>query len=241
MSVPVNVKLQHPTVTVPNCVQGAAEWISLNAAVCGNPDFYFLTVKAAYVIGVIHDVCESVSHLLAHPNARVTTYIPAYGVFASGIELLGRCINGNSTTRGSSDDLKTGLKWLVSSSYNSVPDTHVFITTNSRAYTIGMLAALRHFAAHGQAASKVTQAGTYQFGNIDYEILDMMPPILAGALERYWHQLQHDENLCNKLALANVIALRTWPVFRSWILFERDKSGKYPSITEIFNRFNWQV
>lgn len=124
MAAPVNVKLKTPTVAIPNWNQAASYWMSLNAAVNGNPDFYPLTVKAIYVIGIIYDLCESVSHLLAHPNTKATTYIPAYGVFASGIELLGRCVNGNSTTRGSVADLKTGFKWLVGSSYSTVEDAH---------------------------------------------------------------------------------------------------------------------
>jgi len=241
MAVPVNVKLQTPTIAIPNWNQEATDWMTLNVAAHGNPDFYPLTVKAAYVIGVEHDICESVSHLLTHPSVKTTTYIPAYGVFASGVEVLGRCITGNSTTRGSSADLKTGFKWLVSSSQDTVPDSHVLITTNSYAYTIEMLAALRHFAAHGQATSRVTASGTYQFGNIDYEILSKMPPLIANGLERYWHQLQQDEPLCNKLAEANIIALRSWPVLRSWMLFEKDEFGRYHSITEIFNRFDWRV
>jgi len=241
MAAPVNVKLKNPTVAIQGWKQEAKEWMNLNAAVGGNLDFYPLTVKAAYIIGIIHDLCDSVSYLLVDPSAMATTYIPAYGVFASGVEILGRCVNGNPTTRGSVGDLKTGFKWLVSSSYDSVPDTRVLITTGSYSYTIEMLAALRHFAAHGQATSRVTNAGTYQFGNIDYEILSKMPPLIANGLERYWNQLQSDEELCNKLAEANIIALRNWPVFRSWMLFERDESGKHHSITEIFNRFNWHV
>ncbi|MBC7261893.1 MAG: hypothetical protein H5T63_07740 [Chloroflexi bacterium] len=241
MNAPVNVKLITPTVTIPNWDQEAKEWMRLNEAARRNPGFYPLTVKAAYVIGVIHDICESVSHLLAHPRARTTTYIPAYGVFASGIELLGRCVDGNFTISGNVADLKTGFKWLASPLYNTVDDSHILITTSSYAYSIEMLVALRHFAAHGQATSRVTAAGTYQFGSIDYEILSKMPPLIANGLERYWDQLLKDEEFCNRLATANVIALRSWPVFKSWVLFEKDKLGKYPSITEIFNRFDWQI
>jgi len=241
MTAPVNVKLQTPTVTISGWNQEATQWMSLNAAVGGNADFYPLTVKAAYVIGVEHDICESVKCLLAHPSAKTMTYIPAYGVFASGVEILGRCINGNCRTRGCVADLKTGFKWLASSSCG-VPDTHVFITTNTYAYTIEMLVALRHFAAHGQATtSTISAAGTYQFGNIDHEILSKMHPLIAKGLDRYWNQLQRDASLCDKLAKANIIALRNWPVFRSWTLFEQDESGKHHSITEIFNRFDWQV
>jgi hypothetical protein len=241
MAAPINVKLQAPTVDIPGWNQEASEWMNLNATAHGNPGFYPLTVKAAYIVGIEHDLCESVSHLLTHPSVKTTTYIPAYGVFASGVEVLGRCINGNSTTHGNVADLKTGYKWLVSSLYDAVPDTHVLITTNSYAYTIEMLVALRHFAAHGQATSRLTATGTYQFGNIDYEILSKMPRIIADGLERYWNKLQNGESLCNKLAKANIIALRNWPIFRSWMLFEKDESGKYHSITEIFNRFDWRV
>jgi hypothetical protein len=241
VTAPINLKLQAPTIHIPGWQQQAKEWMALNAAVQGNPDFYPLTVKGAYVIGVEHDICESVTRLLAHPSAKTTTYIPAYGVFASGIELLGRCINGNASTRGSVGDLKTGFKWLVTNSYDSVPDNHVLITTSAGSHTIDSLTALRHFAAHGQGTANMAGAGASQSGNIDFEILSRMPPLIADGLERYWNQLQRDDNLCNKLAQANVIALRNWPVLRSWSLFERDASGKYHSITEIFNRFDWRV
>jgi hypothetical protein len=245
MSAPVNVKLRIPTADVSDWDRQAPQWQDLNEAAHGNRDFFALTIKAAYVIGVIHGICESVSHLLAHPDARITTYIPAYGVFASGVELLGRCVNGNptahSTTPDRTSDLKTGLKWLANTSYPAVPDSHVLITTSRYDYTIEMLAALRHFAAHGQATSRVTDGGTYQFGNIDYEILSEMPPLIADGMERYWNLLQSDDDLCNRLASANVIALRSWPVLRSWILFEADELGRYRSITEIFEQFDWSA
>lgn len=241
MKAPVNVKLQNPTINIPSWSQEAQEWKKLNSEIGGNLGFFALTIKAAYVIGVIHDLCESISYLLTHPNAKEITYIPAYGIFASSVELLGRCINGNSTTYNNGRDLTTGFKWFVSSLHTSVSNTHVLVKTSSDSYTIEMLTALRHFAAHGQATSKMTNSGTYQFGNIDHEILSQMPPLIANALERYWNQLQSDDSLCNKLAEANIIALRNWPVLRSWALFERDENGEYHSITEIFNRFDWRV
>lgn len=241
MPAPVNVKLQTPTVKIPDWTQQAREWMKFDADAGGNRDFYPLTVKAAYVMGVEHDICESVSHLLAHLKAKETTYIPAYGVFASGVELLGRYIRGNSTTGSTTADLKTGFKWLVSSSYDTVPDTHVLITTRSCDFTVDMLAALRHFAAHGQATSKRTPAGTYGFGVIDYGILSQMPHLIADGLERYWSQLLGDDDLCNKLAKANIIRLRSWPVLSTWLRLARDRSGRYHSVSEIFNRFDWQV
>jgi len=236
MPAPVNVKLEKPTISLPTWQSEANKWLNLNSLVRGNRDFYPLTVKAAYVIGIIHDLCISVSILIKTPNSRQSTYIPAYGIFASGVDLLGRCILGNSSpTARSTMNLKTGFKWLASSTYSSIPDTHVLVTTASHQYQIEELVYLRHFAAHGQAASKL------QFSQVDYELLSKMPPILANGLERYWKHLQSDDDLCNKLAQANILALRSRPLLKSWILFEKDKTGKYHSVEEIFNRFDWRI
>ena len=239
MAAPLNVKHGAPTEEPENWPEQVEQWKTLNREAGGNPDFVPLTIKAGYVIGVIHDICESVSCLLGAPNARETTYIPAYGVFASGIDLLGRCITRNeSPTRGSTKD---GFKWLAFSSdksfqsYENVPDDYILIKTSSYEYTVDMLTALRHFAAHGQATSKS------EFRKIDYEILSMMPPLIANGLGRYWNELQHSDIYCNRLAKANIIALRNWPVLKSWLLFERDEHGVYHSITEIFNKFDWLV
>jgi hypothetical protein len=248
MKAPVNVKLINPTESVDGWDEQAQQWLSINQDAGGNPDFYPLTIKGAYVIGVIHTICESVSVLLKNPNAKVTTYLPAYGVFASAIELLGRCINGNSTTRKTTEDLKTGFKWLGSSffedfkdDYEKFPDNVVLIQTTTYMYRVPHLVALRHLAAHGQATSGKTINGYYQFGYIDYEILAQFPSLLAKGLEDYWTKLRTDENLCNRLAKANIIALRKWPVFLSWSLFEADSSGNYLSIEEIFSKFNWNI
>ncbi len=233
MPAPVNVKLQTPTISLPNWSREAPEWMRLNATIGGNPDFYPLTVKAAYVIGIIHDLCDSATLLLRHPAAKSITYIPAYGIFASGIDLLGRCLNGNTGTSNTTRDLKTGFKWLVQSNHQQVLDNHTPITTSSYSHTIADLASLRHFAAHGQAQSSIS--------NIDYEILNHMPPLLASGLERYWSDLQQNDDLCNNLAKANIIALRGWPVQKSWHLFEKDKQGRYHGVFEIFSRFKWQL
>lgn len=248
MTAPVNVKLKNPTENIDNWDEQAQQWLSVNQDAGGNPDFYPLTIKGAYVMGVIHTVCESVSVLLKDPNAKVTTYLPAYGVFASAIELLGRCINGNSTTRKNTKDLETGFKWLGSSffedfkdNYEGFPDHIVLIQTSKYMYRVPQLVALRHLAAHGQATSDKTPNGDYKFGYIDYEILAQFPLLLARGLENYWTKLINDENLCNNLAKANIIALRKWPVFLSWSLFEADSSGNYLSIEEIFSKFNWKI
>jgi len=234
----MNMKLAAPTIPVSGWSKQAAGWATLNQEVGGNPDFYPLTVKAAYVIGVIHDICTSVTCLLKVRELLRATYIPAYGVCASGIEILGRCILGVADTRRSEESLKTGLKWLHSSSYATTPDSHQLIRTSSGIYDIETLAHLRHFAAHGQATVDPRSA-VHGLPDIDLEILEHLPPLIADGLERWWNELQRSEDLCNALAKSNVIAFRTWPVFKIWRLFERDAQGRYRSITEIFTEFNW--
>ncbi len=246
---PVNVKLKEPTIRIDGWAEDAQRWMTINNDVKGHPDFYPLTVKAAYVIGVIHTICESVSILLNDPQAKLITYLPAYGVFASGIELLGRCINGNSSTLNNTKDLTAGFKWLGSSyfepyknSYENVPDEIVLVQTSKYMYSISNLVALRHFAAHGQATSKKEVAkNSYAFGYIDYEILEQFPPLLAIGLESYWHELQSSDILCNNLAKADIIALRKLPAFLSWSMFEKDSEGVYHSVAEIFKKFSWKA
>lgn len=234
MDAPVKFKLDAPTDHVDEWKSVAPLWHDLNASVRGNPAFSALTIKGAYVVGVIHGICQSVTCLLAASHVfREATYIPAYGVFASGVELLGRCINGNHTNQGNSRDIKTGFKYMASASPETVADDDVLVRTSYGQYTIEQLTYLRHFAAHGQA--------TAQFVLFDNEILAAMPPLIADGLERYWNALQKDTDLCNKLARAKVLALRNAPVFTSWSLFERDENGVYHSISAIFNRFNWRV
>ena len=154
MTAPVNVKLQNPTESIDGWNEQAQQWLSVNKDVNGNPDFYPLTIKAMYVIGVIHTICESVSILLRDQNAKVTAYLPAYGVFASAVEILGRCIQGNSAPR-SSKDLEIGFKWLGSSfsetskdDYENFPNHIILIQTTTYKYAIPELVALRHLAAH---------------------------------------------------------------------------------------------
>jgi len=65
---------------------------------------------------------------------------------------------------------------------------------------------------------------------------------LAGRRPRaVLERAPNSESLCNRLARANVIALRGWPVLKTWLLFERDAAGVYHTLTEIFGRFDWRV
>jgi hypothetical protein len=240
MAAPANVTPEQPDTSnwtpdeIAKWNQEAAQWKALNP---GNPDFNPLTVKAGYVIGIIYDICESVSCLLSDSGfARQTSYIPAYGIFASGVEILGRCVKGEPTSHRST--LRAGFKWLADPTPSStVSKNRKLVTTSQRAYTIEELEHLRNFAAHGQATS--------QFCNIDYELLSRLQPLLRDGVQHYWSKLKlpGSDELSTNLARANVIGLRDWPVFKCWSLFNRDRQGKHHSVTEIFDRFKgeWKV
>jgi len=252
MGAPVNVKLEAPTLSIDGWQTQAEQWRKINP---GNSAFYPLTIKAGYVIGVIYDICECVSHLLKYPSNITSVYIPAYGVFASGIELLGRSIRGNPSFKNPDKDLKFGFKWLASwdepEKYLIVSDKHELIETNTRSYTIQELITLRHFAAHGQGRMGESSRAK-NITNVDIHILMKMPFLIKNGLEVYWSRLQgysgndlvsertwneFAEFLCNTLAKANITPFRDWPVFRSWSLFDPNSNRPHPSITEIFERF----
>jgi hypothetical protein len=236
MAAPVALKLADPSTPVAGWADQRQSWLRLNEEASGNPDFSPLTVKGGYMMGVIHDLGASVEQLLKHQRAADVTYLPAYGVFAAGVELLGRCIRGNATSSDNSEDLKMGFRWLTlraeddATAHTRVPDERVVLQTSKGDYSVSHLAALRHFAAHGQATSRTVQ-------DVDYEILSQAHRPLVDGLERYWNALQQQESLCNLLAQANVIPLRNWPVLNSWLLMQGD--GRGTSITNIFNRFDW--
>jgi len=253
MDAPVNVMLETPTVILDNWEEQAKQWKETNP---GNPAFHPLTVKAGYVIGVIHDLCECVSHLFEYPGDYQTTYIPAYGIFASGVEILGRCLRGNPDFSKAEKDLKFGFKWLASwespQGYAQTPLNYILVKTSTRDYTIRELMTLRHFAAHGQGVigSNIV--------SLDPKILDKMPSLIKNSLETYWSRLQKysgnkevsegswnkfAEGLCNNLAKANITPFRDWPVFKCWSLFERDHTGLDQSVTDVFAKFEgeWSI
>lgn len=220
-----NVKLANPSTPSPNWPAEAVLWTQLNNDIGGSSHYSPLTIKAIYVTGVIYQICESVSFLLSKPDfARQITYIPAVGLYASGIEILGRCVKGESSHWKSS--LLHGLKWLkspVASSYSLVPKTDILISTATKSYSLEEIESLRNYSAHGQATS--------QYYALDYQLLATMHPLLVNGLESYWQQIIAGEDLCNNLALANIVPFRGLPIL-SIIL------SKNPVIKEIFQRFN---
>lgn len=262
MGAPVNVRLEKPEVD--GWEEEAKQWKEMNSRHVGNPSFYPLTIKAMYVIGVIYDIYECVTQLLKYPGNYESIYIPAYGVFASGVEILGRCLTGNPNSKGSSKDLKFGFKWLASwalpQDYTSIPKSYPLIKTSSRQYTIEELINLRHFAAHGQGEMQESTEGS-KIASIDSEILERMPRLIKNSIETYWSRLQSYKNhqgskkvskepwnksadeLCIKLAKAKVTPFRDWPAFRVLLLIAPKQNDQSLSITEVFERFEneWSV
>lgn len=234
---PVNVLLQSPTIPIIDWDVQAAKWVQLNKEVGGNLDFYPLTVKAFYVIGIMLGSFRSVALLLQDPHIISSTYYPAYAVFSSVIDLLGRCIQGNSNTKGITEDVKAGFKWLAAPDfprYDSIPDKEILIETPISPYSISDLTMLRHFTTHGQATT------SSDIPPFDYFILDRISAKIPPAMESYWALLQSNVDLCNRLAQADVKPYRNRPIFDSLWSFSADSSGKYLSIGQAFARIDWK-
>jgi hypothetical protein len=236
MSAPVNVYLQTPTIQIEDWELQSSQWTQLNKDVGGNPDFYPLTIKAFYVFGIMLGACQSVSILLRDPLSTASTYYPAYAVFSSAIDLLGRCIRGNTNSTGTRYDLETGLQWLakpILNDYVNTPITHVLFETPIASYNINDLIMLRHFTAHGQATVK------QNIPPFDFFILERIHPYLSPAMESYWTLLRENELLCNRLAKANIQPYRNRPIFDTLLSFSADENGRYSSIGEVFSKFDW--
>jgi hypothetical protein len=241
MSAPAQVVEPDPTVVGQAWQNEEQMWETLNKDkdAFGCQGFRAITTKAMYVLGVTHSICTSVTSLLKGP--LTATYLPAYGVFASGVDLLGRCIQGNRTPltapqHGSSSDLKVGFRWLANSYYRGQVPNDIIQTSNNR-YTVDDLVYLRHFAAHGQATTR------YQLQDIDYEIIENLKPLMIEGLDTYWEKLKAgDQSLSNNLAKANVMGFRALPVQVILSLFSPDPTtGEYPSVLKLFSKFDWRV
>jgi hypothetical protein len=202
-----------------------------------------IALKALYVLGIIHDTCESVNWLLRFPNTTSpqpwpVTYLPAVGLCLTSLELLGRCLLGYAGYDGNhGKNLESGIAYLFSvTPRNETPG--VLAVTQYGMYSLDDLVALRHFAAHGQATVNPKRP----FRMIDVELLDAFPQLIGNALDRYWNTLQSEESACEVLAQANVLPLRITPILKMLRLFEYDPiASKYHSISDIFNRFDWKV
>ena len=120
----------HPPTPAPsNWGDEESAWSILAKGIVSDGSFDSLTIKALYITGLVYDLCSAVNILLAPENPTTPNFYPAYTIFASTIELLGRCITGNATDRSSGNDLISGFQWLVSSSIETlanVPEDSVW-------------------------------------------------------------------------------------------------------------------
>lgn len=230
---PQNVALENPTtVDQQDWEKEAKRWIDLNTEAGGHPGFFPLTIKAAYVFGVIHDICESVDWLLRHPQAWPVTYPSAFGLCAASIELLGRCLRGNQDTLGNTKDLSEGFEWLKSSSPKNGISPSVIAITSYNQYDVERLVTLRHFTLHGQATMKKDKVIV-----LDTELLAAFPLLIGDAMERYWDRLLNSTDYCERLACANIFPLRSTPIAKIWGFFDRPGT----SVSTPFYNFDWLI
>ena len=204
-----------------------------------NHDFT-VTLKARYVTGIILASCMSVNYLMSEEYLFEITFYPADIVFASAVELLGRCINGNESDRKITKDLNTGFQWLADpgiDKYQSVQEDHILVKT-SLEYSIKTLIAIRHFSAHGQAVKK------HEIDDRDYLILEKLPPLIGNGMQAYLTELTSNETLGICLARAEIEPYRSRPIVESrgnQIDVFRDDMELYPASIGNFlrNKLDW--
>lgn len=203
-----------------------ALWKNLYSEVGGEKQLSALTIKAVYVTGTIFQICESVTVLLDNRDfARQVSFIPALGIYISAIEILGRCVKGETAHWHST--LQSGLKWICNPLYpsytNVAKNTNVVITEN-RTYTIEDIEALRNFSAHGQAVS--------QLYVLDYQLIEKLHERLTEGLIQFWEQLTLSHALCDNLAAANIVPFRGSPL----LTFEYKLTRNGATIKDVFEQ-----
>ena len=182
------------------------------------------------------EACRSVNILLKDPFDIPSTFYPAYKIFSSVIDLLGRCIWGNAKSIGNTENILAGFQWLAAPAiilYSKIPQKHILIETSLARYSLSDLIMLRHFTTRGQATT------TQEIPDFDYSILEPISKILAPAMESYWSSLINSELLCNSLAQANIKPYRNRPIFDCLLSFRADACGRYPSIRDAFAKYDW--
>lgn len=142
-------------------------------------------VKAYYVFGLIHEIGQSVGYLMTAPDAWPAKYLPAISIFASAIELMGRCLTGN-TTDSVNANLRVGFYYLAHPTEYPPPkdisdaDCQKTVVKTTQAYSVADLVALRHYGAHGQAT---VGSG---LPTVDNELLEALRDPFGTAIETYW-------------------------------------------------------
>jgi hypothetical protein len=227
----MNFKLADESINVADWQNASSSWKNLNEDMGVDASLTPLEIKALYLLGTMFNICESVSFLLNERDfARQVSYIPAYGIYASGIELLGRAVQGEESSYRSC--LSYGLQWLCKPTlqdYINCGSNTLVIGTDQRQYSIEELKYMRNYAAHGQAVS------TYY--TIDYKIIFELHQLLKVGLSNYWKALQDSEDLCNRLAKANIIPFRGINLIKFVSLMNKNSSAQNV-VNRIFEQFD---
>lgn len=215
----------------------SARWIQLGQLAKANQSFSPLELKGAYVVGLVDDICRGVECLLRAERAWPELYLPAFGLFASSVDLLGRCLTGNSTL-DTNENLRVGLWYLFNGSVRpppkSVPSqvaSQVVLTSQGVSYSIDDLRVLRDYCAHGQAARKA-------LSGVDNALLENFPQRIGTAMETYWSALLSDTEYCLRLGKARLDPLsgRVGPLAKSLEYFADGLA-----VGDLFFKRNWSV
>jgi hypothetical protein len=195
-----------------------------------------IEIKNLYVFGLLEDIFSSVSCLLQQKDAWPKRYLPAFGLFSSAMDLLGRCLNGNSS-HWQKHDLTTGFQYLFSPSQDInticiIDYRKEIFRTNHRGYSINDLQDLRNYSLHGQATVKG------DLPPFDIELLDGMPRRMGNAISVYWNCLKTSIPFCERLAHARISLYRDRAEPLASII---NILNKGTTISEIFTNMDWQV
>ncbi len=226
-------RLADPNIIIDN----QDKWEHYKTLAQANLIFTPLEIKAFYVIGLIDDICQSVQCLLKCKDAWPEKYLPAYSLFASSVDLLGRCLTANQTTRGG-ENLRVGFWYIFYPTLSPPPqrlDPSLYsvdlITSQGNTYNVEDLRSLRNFTSHGQATVNTLPS-------VDNKLLSHFPKALGNAMETYWSALQDDRQYCSRLggALIEPYSNRVAPLLKTLKYF----SSGLP-VGDLFFRLEWDV
>jgi hypothetical protein len=214
------------------------KWEQLKQLANAKEIFTPVEIKAYYIIGLVDDICQSVQFLVKADKCWPEKYLPAFSLFASAVDLLGRCLTGNRTLNVN-ENLRVGFWYLFhptsSPPLRSLDPTNAtmpdLVRTPHLSYSVADLVALRHYSAHGQAASN-------NLPSVDNELLAQFPKPTGDAMETYWSALQSEVEYCTRLgdALIDLYANRAEPLSKTLNYFARgDAAG------DLFYRLDWSV
>jgi len=231
----VPISLKDPDAIVHN----ATLWRQLNELAGGKPDFTAVEIKSFYVIGLIKDIWMSVDCLLKSKDAWPQKYLPAFGVFASGVDLLGRCLTGN-TTPDLNENLRVGFYYLANptqtacpTSLPTRPEDIVVVSTSRTKYSIAALVDLRHYTTHGQATIR-----DQHLPDVDNDLLAQFPDKVGIAMDVYWNGLLTNAEYCVRMARAEIAPYRNRGMPLENIL-DHFEAGH--SAGGLFSELDWHV